>query len=104
MTEALEKLRAEHGDVRAFDVPGFGMVALAVTAKTRPEYHRLVTALTERGADRGAALERLALSAVVYPSPQDVKDLFLRKPAVASKLAGVVQEMCDEELTELGKD
>lgn len=105
--QELDRYRAEYGDIKALQVPGLGMVVLAVTPKTQPEYHRFMAAILsqEKGtADKGLAFERLALSGVVFPAVEDVKQLFRKKPALASTLAGFVRELCDVEVVELGKD
>lgn len=100
----LAQYRQEYGEFKAFNVPGFGRVVLAVGPKTQPEYHRFMSALLDKGADKGLAFERLALSGVVFPAVDDVRALFKRKPALAGKFAEAVRELCDLEVEELGKD
>ena len=101
--EVLAPLRAEHGDIAHWDVPGFGLV-VAASPENPGEYHRLVNDLKDDKKDAAVALETFALACIVHPDREAAKKIFKKKPAFAVKVAKRGQELCGSDIEELGKD
>lgn len=100
----LAPLRAKHGDVAYWDVPGFGLVVAAAPGNPA-EYDRLVNTLKKDDADAAAALRTFATQCLVRPSDHAAKtQLFRKYPAFALKVAARGQQICGSGIEELGKD
>jgi len=99
----LAPLRAKHGEIASWDVPGFGLVVAAVPENSK-EYHRLVNDLKNPKLDAAVAMENFALACIVHPSREQAKAIFKARPAFALKVCGRGQELCGSDIEELGKD
>lgn len=99
----LAKLSEEHGDIASFDVPGFGLVVLAVPDNDA-EYNDLVNRLADTNADKAVAMRNFALACVVHPDRDTAKRIFKKRPAFALACCKRGQQLCGSEIKELGKD
>lgn len=99
----VEELRAKHGEVAAWVVPGHGLVVAAVPENPKA-YHQLINDLKRDKVDTAIALENFALACVCHPSREDARRIFRARPAFASVVAKRGQELCGGEIQELGKD
>ena len=90
--KAIEKLKAEHGEIYAVEVGG---ITLIVRPPTRAAFRRFFDQAGKEssGVSRYAATENLLLDCVVWPPAPEFGELLERKPGLVATVANYLVEL-----------
>jgi hypothetical protein len=98
----LAPLRAEHGEVGAFEIPGLGMIV--VKAPIFEVFSRFQNRVTADGVDQTSEILELVMGCVVYPDATKARAILKKRPYAMQKISARIRELGGSEVEDLGKE
>ena len=93
--EKLDALAKEHGELHAFNTP-HGRVAFR--APKFADYQRFTDKITDGKGSKFVTMRELALACVVYPSREELVEVFDKMPGLVLNAATAIQELAGTEV------
>lgn len=93
--EKLDALAREHGQIRVFTTP-HGRAAFK--APKFADYQRFTDKITDGKGSKFVTMRELSISCVVYPSREELVEIFEKMPGLVLNAAAAIQELAGTEV------